>query len=151
MLVWGCFVPRRRRCVACRKLFVPCPQVKEQKYCSKAECQKERKRRWQRRKISEDPAYRQNRRDAQRRWREAHPDYWRRYRKAHPASVEKNRERQRERNRRRAGSSRVIAKMDASLEESRIIPGRYTLIPLEGEFVAKTDAINVEIRVVPRC
>jgi hypothetical protein len=41
--------------------------------------------------------------------------------------------------------------MDASLEESRIIPGRYTLIPLDSEFVAKTDAINVEIRVVPRC
>ena len=98
-----------------------------------------------------DPDYRQNRRDAQGRWREAHPDYWRNYRKTHPASVEKNRERQRERNRRRTGPSRLIAKMDASLEESRIIPGRYTLIPIDPQFVAKTDVINVEIRVVPRC
>jgi hypothetical protein len=137
--------------VACRKLFVPCPQVKEQKYCSKPECQKERKRRWHRRKISEDGAYRQNRRDAQRRWRESHPGYWKRYRQTHPAYVDRNRQRQRERNLWRTSQSRLIAKMDASLEEGRIIPGRYTLIPLEGEFVAKTDAINVEIRVVPRC
>jgi hypothetical protein len=101
--------------------------------------------------MAEDPDYRQNRRDAQRRWRESHPGYWRRYRQARPAYVDRNRERQRERNLRRTSQSRLIAKMDASLEESRIIPGRYTLIPLEGDLVAKTDAINVEIRVVPRC
>ena len=65
--------------------------------------------------------------------------------------VEKNRERQRERNYRRTGQSRPIAKMDASLEESRIIPGRYKLVPLDLRGVAKTDAINVEIRVIQRC
>lgn len=150
-MVWGCLVARRRRCVACGKLYVPCPRVKQQQYCSKPECQKERKRRWHRKKLLDDPAYVQNRRDAQRRWREAHQDYWQRYRKAHPAYVENNRQRQQERNRVRTGPSHSIAKTDASLEESRIIPGRYALIPLDPQFAAKTDAINVEIRVVTRC
>jgi len=150
-MVRGCLVVTRRRCLACGKLFRPCPQVKEQSYCSKAECQKERKRRWHRKKLLDDPEYVQNRRDSQRRWREVHRGYWQSYRKTHPASVEKNRQRQRERNLLRTGQSRPIAKMDASLEESRIIPGRYRLVPLDLGGVAKTDAINVEIRVIQRC
>ncbi len=101
--------------------------------------------------MADDPDYRQNQQDVQRRWREAHRDYWQSYRSTHPAYVEKNRERQRERNYRRTGQSRPIAKMDASLEESRIIPGRYKLVPLDLRGVAKTDAINVEIRVIQRC
>jgi hypothetical protein len=137
--------------LACGKLFVPCPQVKEQAYCSKPECQRERKRRWHKKKMADDPDYRQNRRDTQRRWRQAHRDYWRRYRKAHPTYVEKNRERQKERNRLRTGRSRRIAKTDASWAESRIITGRYQLVPIGVGTVAKTDAINVELRVAPRC
>jgi hypothetical protein len=125
--------------------------VKEQKYCSKPECQKERKRRWHNKKMGEDPAYKQNRRDSQRRWREANPGYWQRYRKSHPAYVEKNREQQRERNLRRRGPSRPIAKMDASQQESVIIAGRYQLVPLDLGLVAKMDGINVEIRVVSGC
>jgi hypothetical protein len=41
--------------------------------------------------------------------------------------------------------------MAALTKESVIIPGRYTLIPLDPDLVAKTDVINVEIRVVARC
>jgi hypothetical protein len=125
--------------------------VKEQRYCSRPECQKERKRRWHKRKMAEDPDYQQNRRDSHRRWSDAHPEYWQRYRKTHPTYVEKNRELQRERNRRRTGRSRSIAKIDASWGESHIIPGKYQLVPLGPGTVAKTDAINVELRVVPRC
>ena len=150
-MVWGCLVARRRRCLACGRLFVPCPQVKEQAYCSKPECQRERKRRWHKKKMADDPDYRQNRRDTQWRWRQAHRDYWQRYRKSHPAYVEKNRERQRERNRLRTCRSRRIAKTDASWPESRIMPGRYQLVPIGVGTIAKTDAINVELRVVPRC
>jgi hypothetical protein len=97
--------------------------------------------------MADDPDYRQNRRDCQKRWRQAHRDYWRSYRAAHPEYVERNRMRQRER---RAASS-PIAKTDASRNESHIIPGRYQLVPLGPGTVAKTDAINVEIRFVPRC
>ncbi len=61
--------------------------------------------------------------------------------------VEWNRVRQRE----RRAASRPIAKTDAWKMENHIIPGRYQLVPLGPGTVAKTDAINVEIRVVPRC
>lgn len=149
-MVRGCLVVNRRHCMACGRLFVPSPRVKEQAYCSAGECQRERKRRWHNRKMADDPDYRQNRRDSQRRWREAHREYWRRYRDAHPAYVEKNRQRQRERNRLRRVGSAGIAKTDALRTETPIIPGRYKLIRLGGGTIAKTAAINVEIRVVPR-
>ena len=36
-----------RRCQACQELFRPRPQVAEQRFCSAAACQRERRRRWQ--------------------------------------------------------------------------------------------------------
>jgi hypothetical protein len=106
----------KRRCAACGCLFVPRRNVPQQRYCSKRECQRTRRRRWQRQKLKADADYRANQAAAQRRWRERHPDYWRRYRQGHPDSTERNRQRQRERNRRRrlaatGPSPPAIAKM----------------------------------------
>jgi hypothetical protein len=148
---WGCALEKQRRCLACGGLLDPSPSVKNQAYCSKVVCQRERKRRWHRQKMSEDPDYRDNQRDCQRRWREAHRDYWRTYRDSHPQYVQRNRERQRSRNQERRVRFDRIAKMDASRSESVILPGTYQLIPLGLERVAKMDAINVEIRFIPKC
>jgi len=101
--------------------------------------------------VLDDPEYVRNLRDAQRKWRESHPGYWKSYRESHPAYVDRNRELQRARNLRRTRPSRPIAKMDASQGKSPIMPGRYQLVPLEGGAIAKTAAINVEIRVMPGC
>jgi hypothetical protein len=130
---------------------MPCPQVKEQAYCSEPKCQAERKRRWHRRKLAEDFDYRENLRDCQKRWRETHPDYWRNYRLSNPEYVKKNRQRQRKRNLQYRSPLSPIAKMDASIRTNSIIPGRYQLVPLGVGMIAKMDAINVEIRFVPRC
>ena len=126
-------------------------KVKNQRYCSEDSCQKERKRRWQQQKRAEDPAYRANQRDANKRWREKNPDYWRDYRKRHSDYERRNRELQRERNRRRRHRSGPIAKMDASDGTSPVMTGHYQLVPLESGTVAKMDAINVKIEVIPRC
>ena len=142
---------RRRRCLACGGLFVPCPQVKKQAYCSKPECQRERKRRWHRKKLVDDPEYVRNRHDAQKRWRDRHRDYWRDYRKSHPQYVEANRERQRERNARRKKESRPIAKTDASGPITPFMTGIYHIIPQAGDMIAKMDTIKVEIRFISRC
>lgn len=48
------------------------------------------------------------------------------------------------------GSHR-IAQMDASRTKNAIVPGRYQLVPLGLETVAKMDAITVEILFIPRC
>ncbi|MFC1835436.1 hypothetical protein ACFL2Q_11990 [Thermodesulfobacteriota bacterium] len=115
---------KKRRCSACCGLYEPCLKVKNQRYCSDKACQRERKRLWQKRKRAEDAAYRANQLDANKKWRKKNPNYWRDYRKRHSDYVARNRELQLERNRRRRHTSAPIAKMDA---------------------------INVKIEVIPRC
>ena len=56
----------KTRCAACEDLFAPQCNVSDQTYCSKPECQRERRRRWQRQKLREDPDYRANQTAAQR-------------------------------------------------------------------------------------
>ena len=143
----------RKRCTACNDLFTPRRNVPDQTYCSKPECQRERRRRWQRRKLKDDPDYRANQVAAQRRWRERHPDYWRRYRRDHPAYTERNRQRQRQRNRKRdppvtGPSAPAVAKMDAYPLQSVLPSGTYRLVPVSDGGIAKMDAYLVEMHVL---
>jgi len=132
-----------RCCSCCKKAFHPRAQCPNQKYCSKRACQRERKRVWQRNKLKSDPAYRENQRDSQQRWRAAHSFYHHDYRLKHPDYVARNREQQR----RRDQASR-LAKMDASMGESSIPSGRYKLTPVHTSDLAKMDAWMVNISVV---
>jgi len=138
-----------KTCVWCKKRFIPHPAVRHQRYCSDPECQKTRKRDWQRGKLAKDSDYRQNQAAAQREWRSRNGDYWREYRKRNPAYTEGNRIRQRERNRRRRSGS-GIAKMDELRGKSVIRSGRYRLVPLGNLGVAKIDELIVEIGVISR-
>lgn len=142
-----------RRCAACAERFTPRRNVPDQQYCSKPQCQRERRRRWQRQKLRQDPDYRANQTAAQQRWRERHPEYWRRYRQSHPDYTARNRQQQRQRNRRRAqagaGSAPpLIAKMDAYTSQKPVASGTYRLTPIDGSGVAKMDAYLVKMQVV---
>lgn len=130
-------------CPHCKRPFRPHPAVKKQQYCGSGDCQRARKRLWQRERLARDPDYWENQAAAQRAWRERNRGYWRRYRESHPAYREANRLRQQERNRQR----RRIAKMDAPPANAAIAPGRYRLVPLSGP-MAKMDALIVELGVV---
>jgi hypothetical protein len=119
-----------KSCLYCKKRFKPHPAVPDQEYCSDPECQKIRKRRWQKEKLAKDSDYRENQAEAQKQWRSRNRDYWRQYRERNPAYTEKNRIGQRERNRRRrSGSGLVpfcnlgIAKMDELIVELGVISG----------------------------
>ena len=104
----------QRKCKACGGNYSPRPQNPNQQFCSKPECQRERKRRWQKHKRATDADYRDNQARAGRRWAQAHPDYWRAYRSNHPEYAAKNRAQQRERDRRRVRYGlEDLAKMDA--------------------------------------
>jgi hypothetical protein len=144
----------KRRCAACGCLFEPRRNVPGQRYCSKRACQRARRRRWQREKLTADADYRANQAAAQRRWQESHPDYWRSYRERHPQALERNREQQRQRNRRRrlAGTGRAppaeVAKMDAYGCEKPLPSGTYRLVPVTPAGVAKMDAYLVEMHVL---
>lgn len=140
-----------RRCLACKHMFKPCPHVKHQSYCSNPECQKERKRQWHKQKMLDDSEYKDDRRDAQRKWRVNNPDYWRAYRASHPDYTKKNKEQQKERNARRRERSRQIAKTDASGARSPLVSGIYDVVLSGGDKVAKMDVFRAEIRFISRC
>ncbi len=73
-----------RHCACCGKPFEPRPQVPDQAYCSEPDCQRARKRQWQRAKIQSDPDYRINQRAAQLAWSQRNQNYWRTYRDDRP-------------------------------------------------------------------
>jgi len=136
-----------KTCLCCKKHFHPHPAVRHQQYCSDPECQKARKRKWQKEKLANDSDYRANQAEAQGQWRSRNKGYWREYRKKNPAYTEKNRLGQRERNRRRR-SGPGIAKMDELKVKTLIPSGRYRLVPFCNQGIAKMDALIVELGVI---
>ena len=63
--------------------------------------------------------------------------------------MEHNRKDQQKRNRRRYGQDTdrpPVAKMDVSISERSIIPGRYLLSRVESDLIAKMDALIVELK-----
>lgn len=138
-----------KTCLCCQRRFNPHPAVRHQRYCSDPECQKTRKRNWQKEKLLRDRDYRANQAEAQRQWCRRNRGYWREYRRKNPAYTERNRLRQRERNRRRRSGS-GIAKMDELTGKSVIRSGRYRLVPLGHPGIAKMDELIVEIGVISR-
>jgi hypothetical protein len=136
-----------KRCLCCKRGFIPHPAVRDQQYCSNPECQKARKRAWQKEKLANDSDYRANQAEAQRQWRSRNKGYWREYRRRNPAYTEKNRMGQRERNRRRR-SGAGIAKMDEQKRKTLIPSGRYRLVPFCNQGIAKMDELIVELGVI---
>jgi hypothetical protein len=129
----------------CRRLFPTDPRVKSQRYCSRSECQRLRKRRWQREKMETDRDYRLNQKESRQCWREQNRDYSRRYRANHPEYVQRNRLLQRGRDQRRRDN---LAKMDESRSLCPLTPGIYHLIPAKGG-LAKMDAISSKYFLIP--
>jgi hypothetical protein len=80
-----------RLCACCGEPFVPRPQVPDQAFCTSPNCQRARRRQWQRAKLQSDPDYRINQRAAQHAWSQRNPDYWRNYREAKPEDERRSR------------------------------------------------------------
>ena len=121
-------------CNACRRIHPVNPRNINQKYCNRADCQRARKREWQRKKRASDSDYRQNQKDCQKRWLENHPDYWRVYRK--------------KKKRLPPPPDPPAAKMDGSSAYFFVLPGKCTPIPVPGKNV-KMDAIQATIIPIP--
>lgn len=136
-----------QRCAACGGVFRSRPQIRGQRYCAKARCQRERRGRWKRQKQRTDPDYRDNQARAQRAWSERHRHYWREYRRQHPEYLERNRQQQRVRNARRGArvAAGGIAKRNVSEPQEPAFPGTYVLTPVRGAPIAKGNAWTVTI------
>ncbi len=121
-------------CKACRATRPVNPRNPNQEYCNRADCQRARKRAWQRKKRATDPDYRENQNDCQKRWRESHPEYWREYRKKIKDS--------------QPPPDTPAVKMDASPHDFSIVPGKYILVPVHGQNI-KMDAFQAIIFPIP--
>lgn len=122
-------MPTLFRCSHCGRERPRNYRLAEQTYCSAAECQKLRRREYQKRKRAEAPAYARAQSACQAAWRKRTAAlYQRAYRKAHPEYVEQNRRQQRERNRKRRmhEPSLVIVKMNSCMP---VAAGTYLLTP----------------------
>jgi len=150
-----------RNCQNCHQVFQRIAQCKDQRYCGNKQCQRARKRNWERMKKDTDPDYRKNRKESQKSWQNSNKDYWNKYRLNNPLQAERNRQLQRIRNAKRRGhllepaqpqptgtpakevlsfvstSKHLIAKTDASK------PYQLCLLDMSNPFlIAKTDASN---------
>jgi hypothetical protein len=136
-----------KRCAACRITFKPHPQIPNQAFCSAPDCQRERRRRWQRDKIASDPDHRANQARAQKAWSQRNRDYWSAYRETHPNYEESNRQKQRDRNaaRLRKAMVAVIANTDVPTKETSFPSGLYRLKRSRPGEIAKIDEWIVEI------
>jgi hypothetical protein len=132
------------RCNHCQNLFDSNPRIKNQKYCGSRQCQRARKREWQRRKLATDPDYKSNQRDCQREWHRRHPRYYQLYRKRNAKIAERNRLLQRMRDSQRR-PARFLAKMDASGPAPGLVLGQFYLLPV----LAKMDASAQKVFLIP--
>lgn len=128
-------------CQSCGKKFLPWPQIRNQKFCSNPECQRERRRRRQAERRTRNPEQKSS--DAQyfQDWSAKNPDYWKQYREAHPAYTERNRQQQKER------SVARIAKDNVSVMKA-LPSGRYRIVALDSGGIANETAWIVEILVL---
>lgn len=140
---------KKIRCAnpACRCHFKPNPRIKNQEYCNRKACQRVRKKRWQRRKMKQDPDYKANQRDSQKAWQEQNQDYWKKYRRHHPNYVQSNRQLQKDRDKKRR--NQALAKMDALNNESPVKAGSYYIISGKKKPLAKMDASWQKIYLIP--
>ena len=90
-----------RCCRYCQQIFQPSKYRPEQRVCSDSECQKRRRSDYHRERLRHDPAYADDVRASQKKWRAANADYWQRYRQRHPEVNERNRQQQGRRDRKR--------------------------------------------------
>ncbi len=135
-----------KRCLACADVFEASPRVPLQNYCPRQECQRERRRLWQKQKRQNDADYKANQRQCQRRWREAHPEYSKEYRTVHPEYVERNRAQQVRRN--ATHRDTAIAKIDVNALATPLASGLYRLSRASGGEIAEMDSWIVRITVL---
>lgn len=131
-------------CQHCGSIVPRNPRFKNQQgYCSERECQQARMRRWKQQQYTEDPAYRDKSKEAQKRWRQRYPSdqYQKRYWESYPEYVNRNRQLQKERNRKRmAEPVSMIVKTDALVFQPQD-DGTYMLSKVKKNIIVNRNAL----------
>jgi len=139
-------MPKTFICIYCGKVTACNPRVKNQRYCSSRTCQNARKRKSEQ-KASKSCKNKTLRKQRNKRWRDTHPahEYQENYRKKHPGYVNRNRELQKNRNKKRqSGTFPMIVKTDALLLQPTR-SGVYIGFKLKRGKIVKTDALMLQM------
>lgn len=135
-------------CQHCGNVLPRNPRFKnKQRYCSERECQKARMRRWKQQQYTENPAYREKSKERQKTWRKRRPSdqYQKKYRESHPEYVNRNRELQIERNRKRKTEPvSMIVKTDALVFQPRD-DGAYMLSRVKKKMIVNRNALTPQM------
>ena len=143
-------------CHHCGKSVPHNPHIKRgQKYCSTKECQRARKREWDKEHYNSDETYKYRRLSSQKIWRNKRPshEYQKNYRKMHPEYVNRNSELQRNRNEKRKKSKQkdiegMIVNTD-TLFTHPLIDGTYALMQVtKGGKIVNTDTLMVRMQIL---
>lgn len=113
--------------------------------CSSPPCQHCRRAESRKRKLADDPEYRQVCRDSARKWRANHPDYWKQYRAAKPEAVERNRTQQQHRDQRQRLLH--LANNNSALDLKPLVAGVWLLGP-GGVDLANNNLASAQLFVV---
>jgi hypothetical protein len=148
-----------RKCPYCHTFFVPTPRGggKDQKVCKKPSCKKalktESNARWRR----ENPDHWRNDYPRVKQWLDLHPGYLKQYRADHPECVQKNREAQKQRDRRRRVhldiQARIRDQLPGITKQLRQLPSldiqdAKTIKPLEMTFLLRTfPYLDIQIQI----
>jgi len=118
---------KKNTCCHCQTLFIPADKHPHQQCCGRKKCVLAGRAKLQKKKMDDDPHYRENQKAANKQWLKGKPDYWKKYRKRNPDTTMKNRIMQQVRNLKRAGTKPPAAKLN--LEE--LIAKMYLVNPAQ--------------------
>jgi hypothetical protein len=135
-----------RRCRYCQQVFQICRYHPHQLVCSRADCQRQRRREYHRHKLHTDAEYHLVCRDSQKKWRRRNPDYPRQYRQAHLESVDRNRQGQRQRDRKRHLQNLVKNNLAFDLKHSA---AEVWLLGPQAEHLAKNNLAFSQVLILP--
>ncbi len=135
-----------RRCRYCQQVFQFSRYRPQQFVCSRSDCQRQRRREYHRLKLRTDSEYHQVCRDSQEKWRKQNPDYPRQYRQSHPESVERDRQGQRRRDRKRHLQNLVKNNLAFDLKHSA---AEVWLLGPEAEHLAKNNLAFSQVLILP--
>lgn len=108
-----------RKCLACGQYFKPCPQTREQRFCSKTECQRERRRRSKEKQRQSELSF-----------------------EGIPARQDSS-----SRNGLDAQNKNCAARQE-TINTAQLPPGRYLITRLDGDGIQKGHAWLAEIRIL---
>lgn len=118
---------KKNTCCHCHTLFIPADKHPHQKCCGRKKCVLAGRAKLQKKKMDNDPIYRENQKAANEEWLAKNPDYWEKYRKKNPDKTLKNRIMQQVRNLKRAGAKPPAVKLN--LEE--LVAKMYLVNPTQ--------------------